>query len=59
MFLGRTNEAKAIHSQWFGKKPFGDTLWQDWVAANFAELRSLGLSSPEMDDILASFAKTK
>ncbi len=57
MFLGRAEDAKAVHALWRGKKLFGEMLWEEGVAANFKELKDLGLQDALMDEILASFAQ--
>ena len=52
MFLGRTDEARAIYLKYRGQKNVQDgKSWEVVVLEDFAELRKAGLSDPLMDTI--------
>ena len=52
MFLGRTDEARAIYLQYRGKtNVVGQKSWETLVLDDFAELRKTGLTHPLMDEI--------
>ena len=52
MFLGRTDEARAIYLQYRGKtNVVGEKSWETLVLDDFAELRKTGLTHPLMDEI--------
>jgi tetratricopeptide (TPR) repeat protein len=52
MFLGRTDEARALYLQYRGRTGVeGNKSWTDVITADFTELRQAGLTSPLMDQI--------
>ena len=52
MFLGRTDEARALYLKYRGREDvFEGKSWETVVLADFAELRKAGLSDPLMDTI--------
>jgi tetratricopeptide (TPR) repeat protein len=56
MFLGRVDEARALHLQYRGEKNVeGDKSWKTVVLEDFAELRKAGLTHPLMDEIEKRF----
>lgn len=58
MFLGRTDEARAIYLAHRGEQINGKT-WEQQTLADFAELRKAGLTNPLMDEIEKAFAADK
>lgn len=59
MFIGRTEEARALYLKYRGQK---DVLegksWEAAVIDDFADLRKAGLTNPLMDEIGKSFASS-
>jgi tetratricopeptide (TPR) repeat protein len=56
MFLGRTEEARALYLRYRGEKNVdGQNTWEAVVLDDFAELRKAGLASPLMDEIEKQF----
>jgi tetratricopeptide (TPR) repeat protein len=52
MFLGRTDEARALYLQYRGRAGVeGDKSWADVIGVDFADLRKAGLTNPLMDEI--------
>ena len=52
MFLGRTDEARALYLKYRGRKDVSEgKSWETVVQEDFAELRKAGLSDPLMDTI--------
>ena len=52
MFLGRTDEARALYLKYRGRKDvFEGKSWETVVQEDFAELRKAGLNDPLMDTI--------
>jgi tetratricopeptide (TPR) repeat protein len=56
MFLGRTEEARALYLGRKGEKTQGDKPWEVVIREDFVELRKAGLSDPLMDEVDAAFA---
>jgi hypothetical protein len=54
MFLGRTDEARALYMKYRGQKD-SDGPWEAAVLGDFAELRKAGLTNPLMDAIEKAF----
>jgi hypothetical protein len=48
MFLGRSEEAKALYLQYKGKRFFSGKLWEWVIAEDFAAFRKAGLIHPMM-----------
>ena len=59
MFLGRTDEARALYLKYRGQKvnDQGD-IWEAFVLADFTEFRKAGLASSLMDEIGKLFTST-
>ena len=58
MFLGRTEEARAIYLQYRGKtNVVGEKPWDTTVLDDFAELRQAGLNHPLMEEIAGLFGE--
>jgi tetratricopeptide (TPR) repeat protein len=56
MFLGRTEQARALYLKYRGeKKAQGDKSWVALVLEDFAELRKARLTHPLMDEIEKRF----
>ncbi|MGC1349688.1 MAG: hypothetical protein WA858_07895, partial [Xanthobacteraceae bacterium] len=52
MFVGRTDEARALYLKYRGRKDvFEGKSWETVVQEDFAELRKAGLNDPLMDTI--------
>jgi len=52
MFLGRTDEARALYLKYRGRKDVSEgKSWETVVQEDFAELRKAGLSDPLIDAI--------
>ena len=51
MFLGRTDEARALYLAHRGEKIDDKRTWEDGVTGDFAELRKAGLSDPLIDEV--------
>jgi hypothetical protein len=52
MFLGRTDEARALYLKYRGRKDVSEgKSWEIVVQEDFAQLRKVGLSDPLMDAI--------
>jgi eukaryotic-like serine/threonine-protein kinase len=57
MFLGRTDEARAIYLQYRGQKNVKDsTSWEQLVLSDFDEFRNDKLTNPLMDEIAKQFS---
>jgi tetratricopeptide (TPR) repeat protein len=61
MFLGRTDEARAIYNSNRGNKnvfdnPSNVMSWDQFVLSEFDDIRKAGLKSPLMDEIAREFA---
>jgi tetratricopeptide (TPR) repeat protein len=57
MFLGRTDEARAIYLQYRGQKNVKDsTSWEQLVLSDFDEFRNDKLTDPLMDEIAKQFS---
>jgi tetratricopeptide (TPR) repeat protein len=56
MFLGRSEEARALYDKHRGEKTYGGKTWEAAALEGFASLRAKGLTSPLMDEVAASFA---
>jgi tetratricopeptide (TPR) repeat protein len=58
MFLGRTDEARALYLQYRGRQNvIDDKTWETVVLEDFAELGGKGLTDPLMDEIEKGFAQ--
>lgn len=56
MFLGRTDEARALYLKYLGeKKVRGDKSWEAVILEDFVELRKARLTDPLMDEIEKAF----
>ena len=55
MFLGRTDEARALYLKYRGQKIDGKP-WETVVLGDFAEFRKAGLTNPLMDEVEKLFA---
>jgi tetratricopeptide (TPR) repeat protein len=59
MFLGRTEEARALYLKYRGQKDvLNGKSWEVAVVDDFADLRKAGLTNPLMDEIEKVFAST-
>ena len=56
MFLGDADEARALYQKHRGEKTYGGKTWEAAALEGFANLRDKGLTSPLMDEVVASFA---
>jgi tetratricopeptide (TPR) repeat protein len=57
MFLGRTEEARALYLKYRGQKDvLNGKSWESVVLDDFAELRKAGLANPLMDEIEKDFS---
>jgi tetratricopeptide (TPR) repeat protein len=57
MFLGRSDEARAIYLQYRGQTNVKDnTSWEQLVLADFADFRNNKLTDPLMDEITKQFS---
>jgi hypothetical protein len=54
MFLGRTEEARAIYRAHVGE-PLQDKKWENVIVEDFAKLRAAKLTNPLMAEIEAAF----
>jgi tetratricopeptide (TPR) repeat protein len=60
MFLGRTDEARAIYLQHLGEKNIADgKSWEDVILGDFAQFRKGGFVRPLMDEITKRFADSR
>lgn len=55
MFLGRTDEARALYLKYRGTPLRKDKPWEAAVLEDFAAFRKAGLSNPLMDEIEKEF----
>ncbi len=57
MFLGRTDEARALYLKYRGQKNVsGGKVWEAVVLDDFAQLKKAGLTNPLMDEIEKLFS---
>jgi tetratricopeptide (TPR) repeat protein len=56
MFLGRSEEARALYEKHRGEKTYGGKSWEEATLEGFKLLRGRGLENPLMAEIEAQFA---